>query len=336
MIDTTKWRVALTSKQADLILKRSSEISEYNHESKETKFRILKTNVNLGSYLSSISIKCFDDLEAEFEFSIPKQLFGNNVVLLYPAQLEQALYGIWQSLVDHFGDFPPYMTWHLQRLDLCYSWKLPSQAVAQAVLSIVKTFDYPRKSKYIYSESVMWRGKTLSIKFYLKYLEYKKHHPVLGIDQSILELSKGVLRFEITLRKQALVYIFGKKTILYDDLLSQKLLEKVLSGYLDRLTMNLDKNVTNDNETLKRLKETFPLHRKAIRLYTFYKQLTSSQLNDRRIIKENYNPSTVWRNRRDIAQAKVGLPSEMRPLPFKLEIPSELVVNRDEAGSSAS
>lgn len=95
--------------------------------------------------------------------------------------------------------------------------------------------------------------------------------------------------------------------------------------------MNLDKNVTNDNEALRRLQEAYPLQRKAFRLYMFYKQITSSQLNDRRIVKENFNPSTIWRNKRDIALAKVGMPSTMKPLPFKLEIPSDLVVNRERS-----
>lgn len=67
----------------------------------------------------------------------------------------------------------------------------------------------------------MWTGRTLSIKFYLKQNEYKKHPPLLGIDSSVLELSKGVLRFEITIRKQALVHLYGKKIILFNDLLSK-------------------------------------------------------------------------------------------------------------------
>lgn len=335
MIDTTGWYVDITPRQAAMIRKRSKEFSEYDHDTKETKFRLVKDNLNIGSYHSSIIIKCFEDSLVYLEFSLPKQHRGNNVELLYPAQLELALGGVHASLVDRFGSFPPYMTWHLQRLDLCYGWRFPSQASAVQALGVLKTFDYPRKSKYLYNESVMWRGRTQSIKFYLKHNEYSKHNRKKligsGIDpltDPIYRLSIGVLRFEITLRKQALDNLFNKKKVTYTDLLSQPFLERTLDEYLKRLTMNLDKSVMDDRETIRRLKETY-ISQKAIRLFTFYKLFTSPKLNHRQILKDHYNLSTIWRNKRDIAHAKVGLPNHTNPVPFVLSIPSELVVNKD-------
>lgn len=342
MIDTTGWRVALTQKQLDLILKKSVEISEYNHELEETRFRILKSNLQVGSFHSNITIRCFDELETYIEFSIPKQFYGNNVLLLYPSQLDRALGGVWQSLVDHFGDFPHYMTWRLQRLDLCYSWRYASQASAEEALAVLQTFDYPRKSKYLYKESVMWRGKTSSIKFYLKHNEYSKHTRKLLImldrdpDKDLIyRLSIGVLRFEITFRKEALNDLFSKKQITYKDLLSQEFLERTLARYLNALTMNLDKSVMDDKEALKRLKTHYP-RQKAIRLFTFYKLYNSPQLNHRQILKDHYNPSTIWRNKKDIANAKIGLPSDKKIPSFDLTIPSTRVVHPDPNSSSAS
>lgn len=47
MIDTTAWRVTLTRQQADMILKRAKEYSEFDHETNTTNFRILKDNLYL-------------------------------------------------------------------------------------------------------------------------------------------------------------------------------------------------------------------------------------------------------------------------------------------------
>lgn len=189
----------------------------------------------------------------------------------------------------------------------------------------------------------MWRGTTSSIKFYLKHNEYKKHNRKIlselkninpSIDK-IYKLSEGVLRFEITYRKQGIDYLFGKKQVTYKDLLNKDFLETALSINLNRLTMNLDKSVMDDREALKQLKKIYS-SRKSIRLFTFYKLFTSPQINHRIMLKRNYNPSTIWRNKKDISLARVGLPSNTKPIPFKLEIPSDLVVNPDKASPASA
>jgi hypothetical protein len=333
MIDTTAWRTKLTKAQLDNILKRSKEYSEYDHENKTTGFRILRSNTNIGSYDSNITIKCYDGFNAYLEFSLPKQYLGNNVELLYPRQIEEALTTIYENIVERYGDFPHYKKWLLQRLDLCYAWRFLSQSLTIEILKILKTFDYPRKNKYLYKESVMWRGRTYSIKFYLKNDEFLSHDyrkliklGKIDFAKKIAELSDGVLRFEITLRKQALDYLFKKKDITYQDLLSQEFLEKILQRYLNTLTMNLDKSVMDDNEVLKRLQETYP-SRKAIRLFAFFKTFNSEKLNQKQILKDNYHASTIWRNKNDLSLANIGLPSHTKPITFSLDIPSDLVVN---------
>lgn len=332
----------LTPEVIQNILRRSKEYSEYDHETKTTNFRIVKDNLHFGSYESSIILKCFESEEAYIEFSIPKQYLGNNVELVYPSSLEQALAGVHGSLVDRFGAFPSYRNWRLQRLDLCYGWKYSSQASAAAILNVLKTFDYPRKNKYLYQESVMWRGKTSSIKFYLKYPEFIRHDykklVQLGKDEyadKILKLSEGVLRFEITFRKPAIDTLFGRRTVYYSSLLDLDFLETALDLKLGQLTMNLDKSVIDDNEALRRLKLIYP-SQKAIRLLNFYILYNSTNINHRRMIRENYTYTTIWRYKSDIAKAKLGLPNFKSPVEFKLDIPSDLVVNTDPNRSSES
>lgn len=338
MIDTTKWRVTLTENQFNQITKLSREYSGYDNEKQVQIFRSINKDFSIGSYSNNISIKCFEDFSASLEFSVPKQHGGNNVELLYPSQLEQALAGVHRRLVDHLGDFPPYKEWQLDRLDLCYGWRYHSQAAAEEVLKIIKTFDYPRKSKYLYKESVIWRGRKLSIKFYLKRNEFLKHdfsklkrERYQDFAYKVLELSNGVLRYEITIRKEALCYLFEKKRVTYIDLLSNSFLERILDQYLKGLTLNLDRTVMQDKDVVRVLKESYS-KQKAMRLFTFYKLYSSPKLNHRQILKDHYHPSTIWRNKRDIALANVGLPSS-KPVIFDLDIPSKLVVNPDPIGT---
>jgi hypothetical protein len=329
MIDTTGWKINVSYEQIKLILSKSKEFSEYDHATKTTRFRIIKDNIYIGSYDSNVTIRCYETNQVYIEFSLPKQYLGNNVELLYPSQLEQALAGVYESLVDRFGAFPHYKNWYLQRLDLCYGWRYQSQESAEQILKILKTFDYPRKSKYLYRESVMWRGKTSSIKFYLKNPEFTKHDYKNLYDinpekaKEILNLSDGVLRFEITFRKQSINYIFNKSYVTSFDLLDKRFLENVLSTYLNRLTLNLDKTMLNDQEVLFRLQKHFS-KRKALRVFLFYQWLTSSNIYYRQILKDHYNPSTIWRYKQEFKKAKLGISVDTVSFDFDLQIPSEL------------
>lgn len=334
MIDTTTWKVQVTEEQFNKIISRSKEYVEYDHELKQTGFRILRSNLHIGSYDSNITLKCFESQTVNLEFSVPKQHTGNNIELLYPSQLEQALKTIHANLVEHFGDFPSYKNWYLTRLDLCYAWKLQDQKTAKDALKTLKTFDYPRKFKFLYKEAVMWRGKYFSLKFYLKEPEFLKHDFKELVKKGFEEyakrigtLSSGVLRFEITFRKEALNNLFGKKLITYRVLLDKDLLEDTLLEYLNKLLFHLDQTVMDDKQVLECLRKTYS-NRKALRLFVFYMLYNSPKLNHRQILHDHYNPSTIWRNKSDIAKAGVGLPDHNLST-FTLNIPSELVVNKD-------
>lgn len=138
MIDTTGWKIKVSSEQIRKIRRRSKETSKYDHDSDTSIFKFINDNIYVGSYDSNITLKCNGEDEVYIEFSVPKQYLGNNVELLYPSQLEQALAGVHKSLVDRFGDFPHYMNWYAQRLDLCYSWRLASQDEAAESLIFSK------------------------------------------------------------------------------------------------------------------------------------------------------------------------------------------------------
>ena len=91
-----------------------------------------------------------------------------------------------------------------------------------AILDVLKSFDVSRKRNIIHRSSIMEQGSTYSMKFYLKFDEYKVHDFAnlrkkdLNFAYDVLSYSSGVLRFEVTLRKKQLEYEFKKKRINFE------------------------------------------------------------------------------------------------------------------------
>lgn len=175
------------------------------------------------------------------EFSIPKFWIGHNIHLLYN----------WYSALEHIRALlevqfnlkrmrlPDPSTWELMRIDPCYAWRLPSQEHAQAYLDNLKGLKFPYKSPVIRKDSIFFGGShsTYSVKIYLKLPEFEVHDRKelkrSGASQTYIEhlehLAAGVLRFEVTARKQFLErrglktvghLIENKAHVIWDDMCS--------------------------------------------------------------------------------------------------------------------
>ncbi len=337
MIDTVGFSVKISKYRYDKILEKSKEYSEFDHKENKINYRVLRADVPIGSFDNKITLKCYTDGVVRFECSLPKRYYANNIQLLYPSQLEQALSIIQNVLRYRFGYFPSFHVWSIERVDLCYAWKFPEKTTVEEILTILKTFDYPRKIKYTYIEAVMWRGRSYSLKFYLKEKEFLKHdfrELCKRTDNSnyaynLLKLSEGVLRYEITFRKTMVKKLFSssiKGRITYVNLLNEEYLIKILNHHLNLLFSNLDRKATNDRDVLSKLKCKYP-RKKAIRLFEFYNLYYSKKEYDRKLEKDNYHPTTIWRKKRDLVNAGVGIPQSNIPFPFTLDIPSPLTIN---------
>jgi len=330
MIDTIGFRVTNTPRQAELIRRRSNEVIGTDNTTNETTFRIIKKQIVLGSYDSKITIRSYDGVEAHVELSLPKFIFGHNVHLLYPSQIEATASLLQDCLREYIGDFPPYREWRVERLDFCYAWRFQDQRSALHAISVLKAFDYPRKTKHVYNTSVQWSGRTYSLKFYLKSDEFQAHDLKELKDKyfsgEVLRLANGVLRFEVTCRKAQLVELFGKPNIYIKDFIDDEIVTSMLNKFLGKLLCHLNPYTTNNIDVLTRLGKTFS-KRKAQLLFHFYKEWYSKDVYDRQIFKDTYCQSTIWRKKNDLSLAGVGLPAIDTPLDFSLDIPSAHVVN---------
>lgn len=158
------------------------------------------------------------------ELSLPKFWYGHNISLLY---------GYFNALKELRRDIEKQLhlrleivnNWHLFRLDCCYTWYCQTQQNAELILESLQRLNYPRKKPHIYpKESLLFAGRTYSLKFYLKLPEFRKNDlPALKKAGAKIEWlnyleekAKAILRCEATLRRK---YLKRKGLLTVGDLL---------------------------------------------------------------------------------------------------------------------
>lgn len=336
MIDTIKFKICLSDNQYRAVQSKGKE-EILNNKTLGTEIkRRYKDTIYLPSFDYHLNYWCDDKDSFWLEFSIPKYLYGHNIYLLYASELEMVLTDVFHDLNAYFGDFPTITEWNIYRLDVSYAWKYETQAVAEKVLSSLKLLEYPRKKRNVYKTGVMWIGEKYSPKFYLKYQDFQKHDfkRWLKHDQEqaykLLQLAEGVLRFEVTMRRFTLDFLFeNKQFITYVDLLKNNFLLQTLTHYLNILTSNFDKGVINDIEIARRLISSFGKI-KGMRRYYFYELYFSAQVNKRHVLNNIYSRATIWRYKKDLAEANISI-LPLFDISADIHIPSIFVVNPDPA-----
>jgi len=334
MIDTVKFRIPVDESLYNQIRSKGESNIIRDYVNKEQWIRYMKAEVELGSYDRHITLFSYDESCVYLECSLPKQYKGENVTLLFPSELILALEHIHTSLIQVFPTFPSYKDWRIVRLDICYAWRLSTELQSTRILDMLKHLEYPRKFRYVYKTAVMFKGHHYSIKFYLKHPEFIRHDfktlhekdPEKAMQ--IYESSKNVVRFEITYRKEQLKHLFEKSSITYKDLLDEKFFETEMNDKINKLLQNRNTESMTDDQIVFNLKKVYKPD-KAMRLFNFYKQYYSDKEYLKQLIKDNYHPSTIWRNRRDIVKANVGISNNTIDFDFNLSIPSDLAVTHE-------
>ncbi|HAS92498.1 MAG TPA: hypothetical protein DCS12_09820, partial [Clostridiales bacterium] len=313
MIDTIKFKIR-TSKEFNEQLKSCAiEWRKFDHKEGSQLMRIYKTNVSLGSYDKNINIFLSekDEKHVEIEFSLPKYVYGHNVYLLFQPHIELYLMEFYKNLKLYFPAIPHLRYWDITRLDLCYAWKFLDQDTAQAVVDIVKSYSYPRQQKYIWDSSVMFKGSSYSSKFYLKHPEYYKHDfknllfKDIDYAYKIENVSQGVLRYEITLRKKALFQNFEKLHVRIDDL-TTKNLQSILTYYFNKLFKTSAPKFMSTTDILKTLQNKFGLVQ-GKSLYLHYIMMTSEDTESKNAYIRSTKKSTIYNYNSMLKKANIGL-----------------------------
>ena len=337
MIDTIKFKIPIDNDIFSRIERKSIEFNKHDNEIDRTFIQILTKKIKVGSFDRHINIKVFDNEQVFLEFSAPKIFYGHNVFLVAPEQIIFICKTVHETLVKTFGKFPRPEFWEINRIDFCYAWKLPSEYVAEQVLNIFRGITVNRKKTHFYDTTVMYTGRTQSIKFYLKHPEFYEHdfkelkkEGKTDLAYNFLNISEGVLRFEVTLRNIALVREFygqcKSTTIGLDNLIfTTKRCQLVLQKYLHKV-LKLNNVRTMDNKSVfNKLKDCYGQSR-ARYLFLFYKLLFSTDRNEKDILK-SYSRYQVWRNIKKLRECEVGISEDQMQVGFDFSIPSEYVVN---------
>ncbi len=273
------------------------------------------------------------------EFSAPKALWGSNIYMLYPDRLLTCLERVKVTVESYFNvKLPPLIEWIVQRLDICYAWRLPSQELAEKAIITLSSYDFPRKKKNIIAnESVVYHGNPCKVKFYLKQPEYKAHSMgklkkwtyAYTNAHKMLDACTGILRFEVSMKKKQIKQDFGLDDINYTHL-TYEAIENLLRSYLSRLVKSNNFKTIDITEVYPLLEEKYG-KKQAMNLFQFFctwfsEDKTREKLN-RFLLDNNMCSSTINKRLDLLKNANVGIITTDKELTFDLSIPSDIAVN---------
>lgn len=326
MLDTVRFLIPHTRD----LLKQMQSISKKNIVfDKEGTLIQFHNNaqLNLGSFARGLNFFYSSSQDRLYlELSLPKFYNGHNVYLLYPKDIRLSLHKLYSCLLPLLPSIPPLQDWQVYRIDICYSWKLESQRVAELTMRTLQSLEYPRQKIYAYDSSLMSVGSTYSVKFYLKHQEYYTHDfkELKKIDNdmamALYDLTYGVLRFEVSLRKKWIEYHYKR---LDADQLEHIDYVTLLQQFFDKIYAVQSGKFNTELEAYEKLKKKYN-NSTALRLFQFAKIYYSGTPTDRQILKDSLSRISIYKNKRDIKKADVGLFQETN---FSLSIPSPYSIN---------
>lgn len=317
MIDTVKFLIPIEN--LDLMFKLKGTLTRFKKENLQTNevhFEFYSSQVELGSYDRNVNIMSTNVPQGFFvEFSIPKYLKDSNVEMIKPEELNRAIPKLYSEICKHMHySLPHYSTWPVYRLDTCYNWIFENEQSATRAIDFIKLIDFPRKKKYIWDTSVMYKGTAYTVKFYLKGPEFLKNDFKKVKDRNkahtLQYWANRMLRFEIGIRKHHLQDLLGQKPVLLEHISDYQAIEEILQHYLDSLFRYLNKK-TMTNEEIKESLFSLFTPQKATRLYDFYQNFYFSPEMKLMYLRGGLNRSTIYRYKKDLERAEIGLSSDL-------------------------
>jgi len=335
MIDTVKFLIPIEDSEAfESIKNQLTRTRREKMTTNELKFEYFTEEVEVGSYERAVRIYLKQDSPKGLfvEFSLPKFYYDNNVEMIHAYDVEFILDTLKNDICQFFQEHIPHIEkWIIYRLDLCYNWTFESEQKCQSLMNFIQRIDFPKKKKYVYDTSVMYKGSAYTIKFYLKGAEFKKHDykDIFEKDKDkadlLLKWAEKVLRFEVEFKKGYLSNLFPHGQVLISSIIYDKIIEDILKKYLALVFRYIDKENMKHEDVRQLINNNFS-PAKALRLYQFYKGYYFNE-DEKFHIKKGLNPSTIWRYKKDLKSIGVSFEENLGDSNFvaieELVIPSE-------------
>lgn len=316
MIDTIKFLVPINAVLLQDLKQNFTQIKKEDLKTKVIDYELYTSNLKLGKHKKNVSIKISDNrpIGLFIELSITKYRRGNNVEMIHPENLGRYLFDVHEEVSSCLNyKLPHFSKWEIYRLDVCYNWIFKDLDEAKTIMGFIQRIDYPRKKKYLYDTSVMYKGSSYTIKFYLKGPEFIKNDfkELRDVNETeAIELAvyaNRIVRFEITFKKKQLKTLFNQEPIFFECLIYDNIIEKILHSYLNDKVF---KYITIENTTEAKIEEILYSNftkGKATRLFQFYKNyFLEDGAIKRRINSGGIDRSTVYRYKKELKKLGVG------------------------------
>lgn len=334
MIDTIRFKIHVSNEDLRKMYKKGKSSVNFNQETGKPLIVFHRREFIIPSYDYHINVT-IDDKEGEFfyvEYSVPKILFGHNVSLVKPNRIRESVILI-KDLIEKECEISldDYLSWNVHRLDVCYAWKFKDDDEALHVLKALSVNEYQRKKAVFRDTTTEYKGSAYDIKFYLKHPEFIKHDfkrfkriKEMDMGLTLIEETKGVLRYEATLRKEQVEAEFGEKATIedvedYDEVL------RVLNKYFSTFIKGFNSRFMDMYKVKRMLFDTYS-NQRANNLFEFYLNYYHPDKTVREsyriVCREEMHRSTTYRKRSFIKKAGVGIPNMGFEIDVLLSIPS--------------
>ena len=146
-----------------------------------------------------------------FEYSVPKILYGHNMVSINPALIYESMFKVKESFEQRYGITLPDMTdWYCYRVDTCANFILDDEGQVRKYISYLQRLNYPRRFKNMYEDTGLYfASQHNTLKIYCKGVEFKKH------DMKRFADDKKATRFYAEAQQILRVEVEHKKRIRY-------------------------------------------------------------------------------------------------------------------------
>jgi II/X family phage/plasmid replication protein len=183
-------------------------------------------------------------------------------------------------------------------------------------MDFLRRIDFPRKKKYTYDTSVMYKGTAYTVKFYTKGAEFSAH------DYDKIEINRAmalqawadrIVRFEVNLKRVYLQESFGLDKVYLKDIIDDDDITETLKYFLEKkVFFYLNANSMTDENIKQILFENFT-KTKATRLYQFYKDYYFNEEMKNMFMRGGLNRSTIYRYKKDLKQVGIGISIDKMP-----------------------
>ncbi|MDH5164499.1 hypothetical protein [Heyndrickxia oleronia] len=163
------------------------------------------------------------------QLSIPKFLYGQNVRVINKSDINTFWDRFEQKLKGLFGIIVERSKWIVQRIDVCWNFKVGNKV--SDYIKYLGTKKLPYKSTYCInqSETVIYKNKSSRIMFYDKEKECKVNKQ----PEDIISKAEGILRMEISPSYKNIQEIYSDRkaidvlTVNFFKIITQKVMEQI-------------------------------------------------------------------------------------------------------------